>query len=261
MPIIFIYYCISVGNILLRLYVALQSSRLKSRHESPAHQVLVPNVERSKKAVKHVIARGREQSVRLAMPPKDVQKKKRGSSLKRGRGKKAPDSSASKDPPLLPLRFPEKLWMIVNDCKSDAISWSVDGSAIAIDYMKFQVGYLKNRPDIFKTKNISSFLRQLNMYGFKKISPPCSLDSEKTGLHYFRNRSFAKGRPDLLPEVNRKSVELWSKAKKHHESLYKAAFQNCNCGIMQYQVSAASLPGQHVCREHSCLTAATCSYR
>ncbi|KAH8019038.1 hypothetical protein HPB51_016138 [Rhipicephalus microplus] len=169
------------------------------------------------------------------MPPKDVPKKKRGSSLKKGRGKKAPDSSASKDSPLLPLRFPEKLWMIVNDCKSGAISWSVDGSAIAIDYMKFQVGYLKNRPDIFKTKNISSFLRQLNMYGFKKISPPCSLDSEKTGLHFFRNRSFAKGRPDLLPEVNRKSVELWSKAKKRHESLYKAAFQNCNCGIMQYQ--------------------------
>nr|XP_037279807.1 uncharacterized protein LOC119172764 [Rhipicephalus microplus] len=138
------------------------------------------------------------------MHPKDASKKKSGTSLKRRCGKKAPDSSASKDPPLLALRFPEKLWKIVNDCKSGAISWSVDGSAIAIDYMKFQ------------------------------ISPPCSLDSEKTGLHFFRNRSFAKGRPDLLPEVNRKSGELRSKAQKHHDSLYKAAFQNCYCGIMQY---------------------------
>ncbi|XP_037279775.2 uncharacterized protein LOC119172730 [Rhipicephalus microplus] len=169
------------------------------------------------------------------MHPKDVSKEKSGTSLKRGRGKKAPDSSASMDPPLLALRFPEKLWRIVNDCKSGAITWSVDGSAIAIDYMKFQVGYLENRRDIFKTKNITSFIRQLNLYGFRKISPPCSLDSEKTGLHFFRNRSFAKGRPDLLPEVNRKSGKLWSKAQKHHDSLYKAAFQKCYCGIMQYQ--------------------------
>lgn len=191
------------------------------------------------------------------MHPTDVPKKGQGSSPKKAQvpsprkaqvssPKKAQLSSASKDQPLLTLRFPKKLWKIVNDCKSGAISWSTDGTAIVIDYAKFQIDYLDNRLDIFKTKNITSFIRQLNLYGFRKVSPHyrVAVNNESPDLHIFRNDSFVRGRPDLLQEVTRKTGALRSKAHKHHGCLHKAPFQQIYSGIMQYQPLSGAFKDQ-----------------
>ncbi|CAN7942438.1 unnamed protein product [Ixodes hexagonus] len=127
-------------------------------------------------------------------------------------------SSSPKDQPLLTLRFPKKLWRIVNECRSGAIAWSGDGSAVVIDYSKFQSDYLDNRLDIFKTSNITSFIRQLNLYGFRKVSPQAKLTPsyelssagapKNADVHVFRNDSFVRGRPDLLQGVARKTGAL-----------------------------------------------------
>ncbi|CAN7996862.1 unnamed protein product [Ixodes hexagonus] len=126
-------------------------------------------------------------------------------------------SSSPKEQPLLTLRFPKKLWRIVNECRSGAIAWSSDGTSVVIDYPKFQSDYLDNRLDTFKTKNITSFIRQLNLYGFRKVSPYFKVsphskvpaaNANNADVHVFRNDYFVKGRPDLLPRVARKTGVL-----------------------------------------------------
>ncbi|KAH6948735.1 hypothetical protein HPB50_026093 [Hyalomma asiaticum] len=149
------------------------------------------------------------------------------------------------DEPLLTVRFPKKLWKIVNECKSGAIAWSEDGTSIVIDYLKFQCEYLDNPLDTFKTKNITSFIRQLNLYGFRKVTPHYRTSGKSTECptdlpHIFRNDSFVRGRPDLLHEVTRKAVALRSRQRKHRSFMHKALIQQMYNGhldghLMQYQ--------------------------
>ena len=40
------------------------------------------------------------------------------------------------------LRFPQKLWNIVNECKSKAIRWGSSGSTIVLNFRFFQEEYL-----------------------------------------------------------------------------------------------------------------------
>ncbi|CAK9820472.1 Heat shock transcription factor, X-linked member 4 [Anthophora plagiata] len=109
----------------------------------------------------------------------------------------------------LSLRFPQKLWRIVNECKSGAIRWSLNGNTILLDYKKFQEQYLDAGNSIFKTKNITSFIRQLNLYGFRKVTshnrdPICN--SHNPDVHEFLHENFRTGRPDLLSRVYRKTA-------------------------------------------------------
>lgn len=128
--------------------------------------------------------------------------------------------SASKDQTLRTLSFPNKLWKIVNECRSGAISWTTDGTAVAINYAKFQSDYLENRLDIFKTNNITSFIRQLNLYGFRMVSPQYRVtmgNPERPDLHVFRNDSFIRGRPDMLQAVTRKTGGLRAKMSQKED--------------------------------------------
>ncbi|XP_033325689.1 uncharacterized protein LOC117220116 [Megalopta genalis] len=108
----------------------------------------------------------------------------------------------------LSLRFPQKLWRIINDCETGAIRWSLGGNTILLDYKKFQEQYLDACNSIFKTKNITSFIRQLNLYGFRKVTshnrdPICN--AYNPDVHEFLHENFRGGRPDLLPRVYRKT--------------------------------------------------------
>ncbi|XP_017891125.1 heat shock factor protein 5-like [Ceratina calcarata] len=120
----------------------------------------------------------------------------------------------------LSLRFPQKLWRIVNECKSGAIRWSLHGNTILLDYKKFQEQYLHAGNSIFKTKNITSFIRQLNLYGFRKVTshnrdPICN--SHNPDVHEFLHENFRTGRPDLLSRVYRKtSVAAAAAGKLKH---------------------------------------------
>jgi hypothetical protein len=99
------------------------------------------------------------------------------------------------------LKFPQKLWNIVNNCRSEAIQWSESGDSIVIHYERFQLEYLSEKKNIFKTLNINSFIRQLNLYGFKKV---VNLKSKRNHQqHEFRHLNFRRDRSDLLAYVNR----------------------------------------------------------
>lgn len=89
-----------------------------------------------------------------------------------------------------------KTYMLVEDpATDDVISWNSDGSAFIIRQpAEFARDLL---PTLFKHSNFSSFVRQLNTYGFRKIA---------TSQWEFSNHLFRKGDKDLLCEIRRKKA-------------------------------------------------------
>jgi hypothetical protein len=63
-------------------------------------------------------------------------------------------------------RFPFKLWHLASDETFAPINWSKDGAALLIDHMALEpvLSYF------FRSKKFSSFLRQLHLYGFRKVT-------------------------------------------------------------------------------------------
>ena len=73
----------------------------------------------------------------------------------------------------LGLSFPRKLWRIVEDEAFTSVHWNDEGDMVVIEADLFQTEVLQRRgaDQIFETDNIKSFIRELNLYGFSKISP------------------------------------------------------------------------------------------
>ena len=87
--------------------------------------------------------------------------------------------------------------MIETEDKEGIIKWGADGNSFVIENTE---EFLKVLPKYFKTKNYSSFVRQLNMYDFHKIK---NLD----GYHEFKHPIFKKGNLEKLHTIKRKINE------------------------------------------------------
>ncbi|XP_017504685.1 heat shock factor protein 4 isoform X7 [Manis javanica] len=107
--------------------------------------------------------------------------------------------------------FLGKLWALVGDPGTDhLIRWSPSGTSFLVsDQSRFAKEVL---PQYFKHSNMASFVRQLNMYGFRKV-----VSIEQGGLlrperDYveFQHPSFVRGREQLLERVRRKVPALRS---------------------------------------------------
>ncbi|XP_036044330.1 heat shock factor protein 4 isoform X3 [Onychomys torridus] len=105
--------------------------------------------------------------------------------------------------------FLGKLWALVGDPGTDhLIRWSPSGTSFLVsDQSRFAKEVL---PQYFKHSNMASFVRQLNMYGFRKV-----VSIEQGGLlrperdHVeFQHPSFVRGREQLLERVRRKVPAL-----------------------------------------------------
>uniref|UniRef100_A0A8C6H6M4 Heat shock transcription factor 4 n=1 Tax=Mus spicilegus TaxID=10103 RepID=A0A8C6H6M4_MUSSI len=105
--------------------------------------------------------------------------------------------------------FLGKLWALVGDPGTDhLIRWSPSGTSFLVsDQSRFAKEVL---PQYFKHSNMASFVRQLNMYGFRKV-----VNIEQGGLlrperdHVeFQHPSFVRGREQLLERVRRKVPAL-----------------------------------------------------
>ncbi|KAI8910406.1 hypothetical protein EDD86DRAFT_181624, partial [Gorgonomyces haynaldii] len=96
---------------------------------------------------------------------------------------------------------------MVSDSSTDPfIKWNEDGTSFLVfDQDEFSKQVL---PRFFKHNNFTSFIRQLNMYGFHKI-PHLEQGTLIAGPDTleFQNDNFQKDRPDLLAfVVRRKNV-------------------------------------------------------
>lgn len=104
--------------------------------------------------------------------------------------------------------FVTKLYQMINDPKSaQFISWTELGTSFVVSNVgEFSRTILGSH---FKHNNFSSFVRQLNMYGFHKINrtPRAQRTSADVQTWEFSHHKFLRGRPDLLEEIKRKALE------------------------------------------------------
>lgn len=108
--------------------------------------------------------------------------------------------------------FLAKLWALVNDPScDDLIAWDPSGGSFHVfDQSRFAREIL---PRYFKHNNFASFIRQLNMYGFRKISTieHGSLKNEHDDIE-FAHPNFIRGHDTLLELIKRRAPDNQQKS-------------------------------------------------
>uniref|UniRef100_A0A5B6YM46 Putative Heat Stress Transcription Factor family protein n=1 Tax=Davidia involucrata TaxID=16924 RepID=A0A5B6YM46_DAVIN len=95
-----------------------------------------------------------------------------------------------------PPPFLLKTYMLVEDpATNEVVSWNAEGTGFVVwQPAEFARDLL---PTLFKHSNFSSFVRQLNTYGFRKVA---------TSRWEFCNDMFRKGEKDQLCEIRRRKA-------------------------------------------------------
>uniref|UniRef100_A0A7S2MPI4 HSF-type DNA-binding domain-containing protein n=1 Tax=Helicotheca tamesis TaxID=374047 RepID=A0A7S2MPI4_9STRA len=103
--------------------------------------------------------------------------------------------------------FLRKTYHMVDTCDPEVASWSEDGETFVVK--NTEVFEKQIIPQFFKHSKFTSFVRQLNFYGFRKIKYcdtikiDAKLEAETANFWRFRHEKFLRGRPDLLIEIKR----------------------------------------------------------
>ncbi|KAM6946021.1 heat shock factor protein 4 [Aplochiton taeniatus] len=123
--------------------------------------------------------------------------------------------------------FLTKLWTLVEDPDTNhLICWSASGTSFHVfDQGRFAKEVL---PKYFKHNNMASFVRQLNMYGFRKV-----VNIEQSGLvkperddTEFQHLYFLQGHEHLLEHIKRKvSMVKSEETKVRQEDLSKLLYE------------------------------------
>ncbi|OQR94751.1 hypothetical protein ACHHYP_00951 [Achlya hypogyna] len=100
--------------------------------------------------------------------------------------------------------FLEKTYMMLEQCTPSVASWAPDGlSFVVYNADKFAAEVI---PMYFKHSKFSSFVRQLNFYGFRRLKSRGKphFNGDQMIYHQFRHPKFVRGRPELFHSIQRK---------------------------------------------------------
>jgi hypothetical protein len=103
--------------------------------------------------------------------------------------------------------FLSKTFSMICECPTHIASWNQEGTSFYV----FNSKELSEKliPQYFKHNNFSSFVRQLNFYGFQKVrsnTQPPNPKEEDTRILEFKHPFFQRDNPDLLSEIRRVGV-------------------------------------------------------
>jgi len=123
-----------------------------------------------------------------------------------------------------PAAFVQKLYTMIDSCDSKLATWSKEGDMFVIKDPKLFSNTVI--PKYFIHNKFSSFARQLNFYGFRKVptKPIRNEDyDESTAEHViFHHPLFRKDREDLLSEIKRHSTAQKTHVTNPKESAFVA---------------------------------------
>jgi len=139
----------------------------------------------------------------------------------------------------LPL-FLSKTYHMIDRCDPEIATWSASGDNFVVKNVeKFASSFL---PLYFKHSNFSSFARQLNFYGFRKLRTDPILTSDvdpRTACYVrFYHDKFQKDRPELLHQIKR-ATKSDQQNKDEVESLKGEVSKLKDCvGQMNHRINA-----------------------
>jgi hypothetical protein len=141
---------------------------------------------------------------------------------------------AAQGPKVVQTAFIHKLYSMLEDRTiQHLISWSNNNESFV---MSPSNEFSKVLAQYFKHTNISSFVRQLNMYGFHKVSDVFHTGSPESALWEFRhgNGNFKKGDLMGLREIKRRA--------SRHTLIHRDSFSNPKPGVSQPGTPADVMP-------------------
>ncbi|XP_027583143.2 heat shock transcription factor, Y-linked-like [Pipra filicauda] len=119
------------------------------------------------------------------------------------------------------LRFPQKLWKMLESSRFLSIWWSEGGKCVAINKDLFEKEVLgRAGPQrLFDTQKVKSFMRQLNAYGFTETKrddqrsaslPEFLAEEAAVSAHsqilYYYNPCFNRAHPWLVERCRRRAA-------------------------------------------------------
>lgn len=141
---------------------------------------------------------------------------------------------AAQGPKVVQTAFIHKLYSMLEDRSiQHLISWSNNNDSFV---MSPSSEFSKVLAQYFKHTNISSFVRQLNMYGFHKVSDVFHTGSPESALWEFKhgNGNFKKGDLMGLREIKRRA--------SRHTLIHRDSFSGAKAGTSQPGTPAEIIP-------------------